>query len=88
MRDYLFSSRNSSYFHACFPDCSCQAYGEAGVIKIVQILEREMITGMRLLGATRVEELVPEMVSTLKYTSRFFVNMIVGREGGLATIIG
>jgi isopentenyl diphosphate isomerase/L-lactate dehydrogenase-like FMN-dependent dehydrogenase len=43
----------------------CQAYGEAGVVKAVQILEREILTGMRLLGATNVNELIPEMVSRL-----------------------
>lgn len=41
-----------------------QAYGEAGVIKLIRILEKEVVTGMRLLGATNVNELVPAMVST------------------------
>lgn len=31
-------------------------------MKIIGILEREIVTGMRLLGATSVRELVPEMV--------------------------
>lgn len=39
------------------------AYGAAGVVKTVRILEREIVTGMRLLGATSVAELLPEMVS-------------------------
>lgn len=39
-----------------------QAYGATGVVKIVRILEREIILGMRLLGARKVEDLVPEMV--------------------------
>jgi L-lactate dehydrogenase (cytochrome) len=39
-----------------------QAYGEAGVTKIARILEREILSAMRLLGASNVSELVPEMV--------------------------
>lgn len=39
-----------------------KAYGEEGVVKAVEILEREITTGMRLLGAKNVSELVPEMV--------------------------
>jgi hypothetical protein len=42
-----------------------QAYGEAGVIKIIRILEREIVHGMQLLGASGVQDLVPEMVSPL-----------------------
>ncbi|KAJ7574442.1 FMN-dependent dehydrogenase-domain-containing protein [Mycena floridula] len=38
------------------------AYGAAGVEKIIQILEREILTGMRLLGASTVKDLKPEMV--------------------------
>jgi len=44
-----------------------QAYGEAGVVKVIHILKREIVTGMRLLGARHVGELVPEMVSTLRH---------------------
>lgn len=43
-------------------DVSEQAYGAAGVVKIVRILEHEIMTGMRLLGAKTVHDLVPEMV--------------------------
>lgn len=39
-----------------------QAYGEAGVIKVVQILEREIVTGMRLLGVSSISDLKPELV--------------------------
>lgn len=39
-----------------------QAYGAAGVVKAVRILEREIMWGMRLLGVRRVEELTPDMV--------------------------
>ena len=42
-----------------------QAYGAAGVTKVVRILEREILTGMQLLGARNVSELVPEMVCLL-----------------------
>ncbi|KAJ7170015.1 FMN-dependent dehydrogenase-domain-containing protein [Mycena filopes] len=43
------------------------AYGEAGVVKIVQILEREILTGMRGLGATCVRDLKPEMVERVDW---------------------
>lgn len=39
-----------------------QAYGAAGVVKSVRILEREIVSGMRLMGVRTVKELVPEMV--------------------------
>lgn len=39
-----------------------QAYGEAGVVKAVRIMKREIVLGMQLLGAKNVKELVPEMV--------------------------
>ena len=39
-----------------------QAYGDAGVVKIIKILEREIIYGMQLLGAATVSDLVPELV--------------------------
>ena len=41
-----------------------QAYGADGVLKVIRILEREILLGMRMLGARSVSELVPEMVST------------------------
>ncbi|KAJ7235876.1 FMN-dependent dehydrogenase-domain-containing protein [Mycena haematopus] len=43
------------------------AYGEAGVVKIVQILEREIITGMRGLGAASVKDLKPEMIERVDW---------------------
>ncbi|KAJ7786460.1 FMN-dependent dehydrogenase-domain-containing protein [Mycena metata] len=43
------------------------AYGEAGVVKIVRILEREILTGMRGLGATSVKDLRPEMVERVDW---------------------
>ncbi|KAJ7040470.1 FMN-dependent dehydrogenase [Mycena alexandri] len=43
------------------------AYGEAGVVKIVHILEREILTGMRGLGATSVKDLRPEMVERVDW---------------------
>jgi isopentenyl diphosphate isomerase/L-lactate dehydrogenase-like FMN-dependent dehydrogenase len=39
-----------------------QAYGDAGVVKIIKILEREIVHDMQLLGAATVNDLVPEMV--------------------------
>lgn len=44
----------------------CQAYGVAGVSKIIDILRREIVTAMRLLGASKVEDLRPEMVCIFK----------------------
>lgn len=44
-----------------------QAYGAAGVIKVIRILEREVLLGMRMLGARSVSELVPEMVGILLF---------------------
>ncbi|KAF7364025.1 hypothetical protein MSAN_01061200 [Mycena sanguinolenta] len=46
------------------------AYGEAGVVKIVRILEREIISGMRGLGAASVKDLKPEMASKELYRRR------------------
>ncbi|KAJ7070901.1 FMN-dependent dehydrogenase-domain-containing protein [Mycena amicta] len=43
------------------------AYGEAGLVKIVQILQREILTGMRGLGAARIQDLVPEMVERIDW---------------------
>ena len=37
-------------------------YGAAGVAQIIRILEREIMTGMRLLGASTVRDLTPDMV--------------------------
>ncbi|KAG7091170.1 hypothetical protein E1B28_010222 [Marasmius oreades] len=43
------------------------AYGEAGCDKIIQILRREIVTGMRLLGASSIKELRPEMVERVDW---------------------
>ena len=42
-----------------------QAYGEDGVVKAVDIIQREIVRGMQLLGANNVSQLVPEMVSDI-----------------------
>ena len=39
-----------------------QAYGDAGVEKLIRILEREIVAGMQLLGAKSIADLIPEMV--------------------------
>ncbi|PSS23200.1 hypothetical protein M430DRAFT_273766 [Amorphotheca resinae ATCC 22711] len=39
------------------------AYGTEGVSKAIELLQDEVITGMKLLGARNVRELVPEMVN-------------------------
>ncbi|KAF8912793.1 cytochrome b2 [Gymnopilus junonius] len=43
------------------------AYGVDGVVKIVQILKREITTAMRLVGASTVEDLKPEMVQRVDW---------------------
>ncbi|KAH0590571.1 hypothetical protein H2248_000711 [Termitomyces sp. 'cryptogamus'] len=43
------------------------AYGVAGVVKIVHILEREILTAMRLLGARSVQDLKPELVERVDW---------------------
>lgn len=40
-----------------------QAYGEEGVVKTVDILQREIVRAMRLMGVSTVNQLTPEMVS-------------------------
>lgn len=42
-----------------------QAYGDKGVERIIKILEGEVVRCMRLLGASTIADLVPEMVSRL-----------------------
>ena len=39
-----------------------QAYGEIGVRKIIDILEREITTNMRLMGVSRIADLTPDLV--------------------------
>ncbi|TFK76971.1 hypothetical protein BDN72DRAFT_807271 [Pluteus cervinus] len=43
------------------------AYGEAGVTKLIRILEREMTTGMRLLGASTTHDLTPDLVERVDW---------------------
>ncbi|KAJ7631075.1 FMN-dependent dehydrogenase-domain-containing protein [Roridomyces roridus] len=45
------------------------AYGEAGAVKIINILQREILTGMRGLGAASVRDLKPEMVERVDWES-------------------
>ncbi|KAH6917254.1 cytochrome b2 [Coprinopsis sp. MPI-PUGE-AT-0042] len=42
-------------------------YGEAGVAKIIQLLKREIVTAMRLIGASSVKDLKPEMVERVDW---------------------
>ncbi|KAJ3558671.1 hypothetical protein NM688_g782 [Phlebia brevispora] len=44
-----------------------QAYGAVGVVKTVQILEREIVSCMRQLGVRKVEELVPQLVERVDF---------------------
>ncbi|GJJ13155.1 hypothetical protein Clacol_007406 [Clathrus columnatus] len=46
---------------------SAQAYGEAGVTRLIQILDREMRAGMALLGAATLEDLKPELVEKVNF---------------------
>ncbi|KAI0757140.1 FMN-dependent dehydrogenase-domain-containing protein [Daedaleopsis nitida] len=43
------------------------AYGEEGVVKAVDILQGEIVRGMRLLGVSNVKQLVPEMVEHVNW---------------------
>ncbi|KAI0639264.1 FMN-dependent dehydrogenase-domain-containing protein [Trametes polyzona] len=43
------------------------AYGEEGVVRTVEILKREIVTAMRLLGVRNVSELTPEMVENVNW---------------------
>ncbi|KAK7465687.1 Karyopherin transporter [Stygiomarasmius scandens] len=43
------------------------AYGEIGVIKIVDILKRELSTAMALLGASDITQLTPDMVERVDW---------------------
>ncbi|THV02065.1 hypothetical protein K435DRAFT_654173 [Dendrothele bispora CBS 962.96] len=48
------------------------AYGESGVTKLLEILHREIVTGMRLLGVSSIEELRrmgPELVKRVDWES-------------------
>jgi len=56
-----------------------QAYGAPGVVKIIRILEREIITGMRLLGAAAVDHLRPEMVGVIYWNANRFLGLILCR---------
>ncbi|KAI0335386.1 hypothetical protein GY45DRAFT_1417679 [Cubamyces sp. BRFM 1775] len=43
------------------------AYGEEGVVRAVDILNREIVRAMRLLGVQNVNQLVPEMVENVNW---------------------
>ncbi|KAF5383433.1 hypothetical protein D9757_006149 [Collybiopsis confluens] len=43
------------------------AYGEAGVSKLLSILNREIVTSMRLLGAASLKDLTPELVERVDW---------------------
>ncbi|KAJ4483765.1 FMN-dependent dehydrogenase-domain-containing protein [Lentinula aciculospora] len=43
------------------------AYGEVGVSKMISILEREIVTSMRLLGAGNINDLTPELVERVDW---------------------
>lgn len=63
-----------------------QAYGEAGVVKIIRILEREIVSGMKLLGASSIQDLVPEMVGSVvvQYRRQDRADLSPGRAHRLA----
>jgi hypothetical protein len=52
------------------------------VVKIVQILEREILTGMRGLGAASVKDLKPEMASRFE-RCRSLLLTVLNRSSGL-----
>jgi hypothetical protein len=63
----LTSPVRSVVFFRSAPDSSTRflyslAFGQQGAERVIQILHEEMVTGMRLLGVTRLDQLCPEMV--------------------------
>lgn len=64
-RPYLYAQSVCTVYiftRECLINTHPQAYGAAGVVKITQILERELTLGMQLIGARTLKDLVPEMV--------------------------
>ncbi|OCH90591.1 hypothetical protein OBBRIDRAFT_754729 [Obba rivulosa] len=47
------------------------AYGEEGVVQVVRILEREILTTMRLLGASTLKDLEPSLVERVDWQPRY-----------------
>ncbi|KAK0185061.1 FMN-dependent dehydrogenase-domain-containing protein [Armillaria mellea] len=43
------------------------AYGEIGVLKILKILEKEIVTAMKLVGAASVNDLTPDLVERVDW---------------------
>lgn len=63
-----------------------QAYGEAGVVKLIRIMEREITTGMRLMGAARVEDLTPDLVSQISKSGVIrLAHLLAGSPGRLSS---
>lgn len=68
-RPFLYAQSVSCLLHSYDYDsgvvnlhCISQAYGAAGVSKMIEILAREITTAMRLVGASSIDSLRPEMV--------------------------
>ncbi|KAF8760162.1 Xylitol dehydrogenase [Rhizoctonia solani] len=61
-------------------------YGEKGVVKAVRILRNEIETGMRLLGATSLDQLRPEMVERAPIKSVSYEGLVafVNHENAFA----
>jgi len=51
------------------------AYGAPGVVRIVEILQREIVTAMRLLGVKSVKDLGPEIVERVDWLPRSHVKL-------------
>ncbi|PBK77212.1 cytochrome b2 [Armillaria solidipes] len=43
------------------------AYGEIGVLKIIKILEKEIVTAMKLVGAASVKDLTPDLIERVDW---------------------
>ncbi|KAK0245838.1 FMN-dependent dehydrogenase-domain-containing protein [Armillaria nabsnona] len=43
------------------------AYGEIGVLKILKILEKEIVTAMKLVGAASVKDLTPDLIERVDW---------------------
>ncbi|KAH9486795.1 Cytochrome b2, mitochondrial [Psilocybe cubensis] len=51
------------------------AYGQSGVSKIIEILRREVVTAMRLVGASTIRDLRPEMVQRVDWHPHVHVKL-------------
>lgn len=91
-RPFLYAQSVSCSYGSCMENPVLigfeKAYGVPGVVTIVEILQREILTAMRLLGVSSIKGLKPEMVcgsstgvfNVVAYCLRFRWNVWTGRQ--------